>query len=347
MTMKAIVLNSFGSIENLQFSDWPKPEPQEGEVRIWIQATSVNPMDYKLRQGRFGGDLPMILGLDLAGIIDAVGNNVLDFSVGDEVYAFLGGQKSNGSYAEYVCVSTDFVSKKPSNLSFAQAAAVPLVGLTAYGCVVEKAKVQAGESVFIAGGTGGVGSIAIQLARYLGADPILTTAGSDESVDYLIQELGILPEHVLCYKNLSLEQLQQQVLKMNGGQPISAAFDFVGGHMKRLCCSVIGFDGRIVSIMQEPDDFTLNLWNYVKSPLFSKSATFHFEFLGARGLFGGAEAWKAYRKKLDALTQLLEANHITAPAITAMGSLSVDSVRRAHTILEEGHGKGKLVVSVG
>ncbi|MBW4572627.1 MAG: NADP-dependent oxidoreductase [Tolypothrix carrinoi HA7290-LM1] len=344
--MKAIVLHSFGSVENLQLSDWPKPEPQEGEVRIWIQATSVNPIDYKLRQGHFGGELPMILGHDLAGIVDAVGGGVTDLSVGDEVYAFLGGQKSNGSYAEYVCVSTDFVSKKPSNLSFAQAAAVPLVGLTAYKCVVEKAKVQAGEAVFITGATGGVGSIAIQLARYLGADPIITTAGSDDSADYLIQ-LGILPEYVLRYKNLSLEQLKDQVLKMNGGQPVRAAFDFVGGDMKRLCCSVIGFDGRVVSIMQEPNDFTLNLWDYVKSPLFSKSATFHFEFLGSRGLFGEPETWNMYRKELNALTELLEANYIKPPAITDVGSLSAESARRAHTILEEGHAKGKLVVSVG
>ena len=347
MTMKAVALHSFGSVENLQLSDWPKPEPQEGEVRIWIQATSVNPFDYKLRQGHFGGELPMILGADLSGIVDAVGDGVIDLSVGDEVYAFLGGQKSNGSYAEYVCVSTDFVGKKPSNLSFAQAAAVPLVGLTAYESVVEKAKVQAGEAVFIAGGTGGVGSMAIQLARYLGADPIITTAGSDHSVDYLTQELGILPEYVLRYKSLSLEQLKDQVLKMNGGQLVRSAFDFVGGDMKRLCCSVIGFDGCVVSIMQEPNDFTLYLWDYLKSPLFSKSATFHFEFLGARGLFGGPETWKSYRKELNALTELLEANHIKPPAITDIGSLSAESVRRAHTILEEGHGKGKLVVSVG
>ncbi|MCI0527583.1 MAG: zinc-binding alcohol dehydrogenase family protein, partial [Nitrospira sp.] len=119
------------------------------------------------------------------------GSGVTDFSVGEEVYAYLGGPKSNGSYAEYVCVPADFVGKKPTNLSFSQASAVPLVGLTAYQAVVDKANVKAHESVFIAGGTGGVGSMAIQLARYLGANPIFTTAGSDQSAAYLTQELDI------------------------------------------------------------------------------------------------------------------------------------------------------------
>lgn len=145
-----ILLNSFGEVENLQLSDWLSPEPQSSEVRIEIQATSVNPVDYKLRQGRLGGTLPMVLGFDTAGTVDAIGGDVTDFSVGDEVYAYLAGPKSNGSYAEYVCVPTAFVARKPSNLSFIQAAAVPLVSLTAYQSVVDKAKVEAGEAVFIA-----------------------------------------------------------------------------------------------------------------------------------------------------------------------------------------------------
>jgi NADPH:quinone reductase-like Zn-dependent oxidoreductase len=345
--MKAIVLNSFGGVDNLQLLDWPKPEPKAGEVRIQIKAISFNPVDYKMRQGRFGGNLPLILGRDLSGTVDAVGEDVTDFSVGDEVYAYLGGPKSNGSYAEYVCVPTDFVGKKPLNLSFAQAAAVPLVGLTAYQSVMDKAKVQAYEAIFIAGGAGGVGTMAIQLARYLGAKPILTTAGSDESARYLTQELGILPEHILRYKGLSLDQLKARVLEMNRGRFVEAAFDFVGGLMKRLCCEVINYDGRVVSIVEEPEDFHLDIWNGRKSPLFIKSATFHFELLSARAMFGSPETWKIYRRELNTLTELIETGHIKPPTITHLGEFSAESVRRAHILLEEGHVQGKLVLSVG
>lgn len=344
--MKAIVLHAFGGVEHLQLSDWPRPEPKEGEVRIRVRAVSFNPVDYKLRQGRFGGELPLILGRDLAGVVDAVGGGVADLSVGDEVYAYLGGPKSNGSYAEYVCTATDFVGKKPTNLSFNRASAVPLVGLTAYQSVVDKAKVQAGESVFIAGGTGGVGSMVIQLARHVGAHPILTTAGSDRSVEYLTQVLDILPGHILRYKGLSLAQLKGRVLEMNGGRGVGAAFDFVGGDMKRLCCEVVDFDGRVVSIVEEPEDFSLNIWHGRKSPMFARSATFHFELLSARAMFGGPETWKIYHKELNTLTALIEAGALKPPAVTEVGGLSAESVRRAHTLLEEGHVQGKLVMSV-
>lgn len=344
--MKAIVLSAFGGVDNLQLLDWPKPEPKQDEVRIQIKAISFNPVDYKMRQGRFGGNLPMILGRDLSGVVDAVGEEVTDFSVGDEVYAYLGGPRSNGSYAEYVCVPTDFVGRKPLNLSFEQAAALPLVGLTAYQSIMDKARVQAYESVFIAGGSGGVGTMAIQLAHYVGAKPILTTAGSDQSVRYLTQELGISPAHILRYRGLSLDQLKAKVLEMNGGRFVGAAFDFVGGLMKQLCCEIIDYDGRVVSIVEEPEDFHLDIWNGRKSPLFIKSATFHFELLSARAMFGGPETWKIYRRELNTLTELIEMGHIKPPAITHLGEFSVESVRRAHTLLEEGHVQGKLVLSV-
>lgn len=194
--------------------------------------------------------------------------------------------------------------------------------------------------------------MAIQLARYKGADPILTTAGSDRSVDYLTQELGVLPECILRYKDKSFEQLKNQVLKMNGGKPVRAAFDFVGGDMKRLCCNVIGYNGRVVSIVEEPDDFTLNLLTLTfgegrESSFFAKSATFYCELLSTHAMFGEPETWQIYQRQLNALTELFEAGHIKPPAITDMGSLSAESLRRAHTMLEVGRGKGKLVVSVG
>ena len=121
--MKAMVLDSFGEVENFQWKDWPLPEPGEEEVRIEIKAISVNPVDYKMRKGFIPLPLPDVLGRDVAGTIDAVGNSVADFKVGDEVFAVLFGPRSNGAYAQYVATSHHFVSPKPASVSFPQAAA--------------------------------------------------------------------------------------------------------------------------------------------------------------------------------------------------------------------------------
>lgn len=343
--MKAIILKEFGGVENLYMGDWPKAEPKRGEVRIRNQAAAFNPADYKLRKGVRGAEVPTVLGFDLAGTIDAVGPAVTDLSPGEEVFAYLGGPKSNGSYAEFTCVSSHFVARKPSNLSTLQAAAVPLTGLTAYQCVMDKARVQPGEAVFVAGGSGGVGSMSIRLARHAGADPILTTAGSDKEADYLTANLGIPPRHMLRYPGLSLPQLMDGVLAMNGGKPVAAAFDFVGGDMKRLCCNIVDFDGRAVSIVPEPESFVFNLWER-GAVVSSRSASVHFEFLGARASFGPPETWAVYRKELDILRKLLEDGRIDPPQITNLGEFSLETVRKAHALLEEGRTTGKLVMSV-
>ena len=344
--MKAVILKAFGGVENLQMADWPKKEPKAGEVGIRIMATAFNPADYKMRQGIRGESLPTVLGFDLAGIIETVGPGVTDLSTGDEVYAYLGGPKSNGSYAEYTCVSSHFVARKPANLSFLQAAAIPLTSLTAYQCVMDKARVQPGEAVFVAGGSGGVGSMAIKLARHAGANPIFTTAGSDQEEKYLTQILGIPANHLLSYPGLTLQQLIDAVLAMNGGKLLPATFDFVGGDMKRLCCQVIDFDGRVVSILPESENFIYNIWErgHVIS---SRSASVHFEFLGGRASFSVPDTWGIYRQELDILRGLIENGHIQPPQITVVGGFSAETVRRAHLLLEAHQVQGKLVMSVG
>ncbi|HZE21001.1 MAG TPA: NADP-dependent oxidoreductase, partial [Desulfobaccales bacterium] len=268
--MKAVVLKRFGGVENLQLSQIPVTDPGADEVRVRVMAATINPVDFKVRQGRLGGDLPMVLGFDLAGVVDAVGPGVGGLAVGEPVYGFVdpGGPCSNGSHAEYVTLPANFVTRKPQNFSFPQAAAVAMVGLTAYQSVLVKARIKSGEAVFIAGGSGAVGSVAVQLARYRGADPILTTAGNDRSAAYLTGELGIAPEHILSYPGLSLGEMKERLLQMNRGQPVQAAFDFVGGDMKRLCLEAIDFDGRAVSIVEDPPDFQLPIFSGPESPLF-------------------------------------------------------------------------------
>ncbi len=343
--MRAVMLKDFGGIENLTLEEIPTPDPQPGEVRIRMRAAAFNPVDYKYRQGRFGGTLPMVLGFDAAGVVADVGAGVTEFAVGDEVYAYLGGPKSNGACAEFVCVPSAFVAKKPTRLDFTAAAGLPLAGLTAYQAVYKENLLAAGKAAFVAGGAGGVGSIAIQLLRHMGADPILTTAGSDRSSAYMVDHLGVRPEHILRYRGLTLRQMRERTLEMNGGRPVAAAFDFWGGDMKRLCCTIVDFDGRIVSIVEEPPGFDLNVWNASRSPLFSHSATLHFEFVGARAMFGGPETWNVYRRQLESLAQLVDAGQLAPVMCTDVGRFSAEAAQRAHAQLETGHVQGKLVMT--
>ncbi len=348
MNMKAIVLKQFGGAENFETEERSAPDPKEGEVRIRISAATINPVDFKTRKGLLGGSPPMILGVDAAGTVDATGPGATGFSAGEEVYAFVDpeGPASNGSYSEYVTLPASFVGRKPVNYSFPQAAALAMVGLTAYQCVMDKANIQEGEAVFVAGGSGAVGAVAIQLARFRKAEPIITTAGSDESVSYLTGELGVSREHILDYKGLSVEEMKKKVMAMNGGKPVDAAFDFVGGDMKRLCFDAIGFDKRVVSIVEEPEDFRMHLLSGAKSPLFAKSGTFHFELLLARARFGGPNDWSIFREKLDALTELAESGHVKPHRIVPLKDFSAESVRDGHARLEGRHVDGKIVLPV-
>lgn len=341
--MKAIALTEFGGTEFFQTVELPIVEPQPDEVLVRIAAASFNPIDVYFRQGRLGGDLPMVLGRDLSGIIEAVGENVSRLSVGDEVYAYLPGRKSNGSYAEYVTAPADFVAHKPLNISHLQAAAIPVVGMTAYHCVVAKAHVEAGQAVFVAGAAGGVGSMTVQLLQHFGANPIIVTAGSEESADYLVQ-LGIARENIVFYPNLSIEKLKETVVAVNGGAEVSAAFDFVGGAMKRLCFEVVGVNGQVVSIVEEPADFSLNIWDEETSPVVTKALSFHFEQLGATALRGGDT--NIYSQELEILRKLIENRQLSAPQITEVGGLTLETVRMAHTALEKAHSKGKMVMNI-
>jgi NADPH:quinone reductase-like Zn-dependent oxidoreductase len=344
--MKVVALKKFGAVENFYLDEWPLPQPGARDVRVRIRAVSFNPSDYKTRLGYVGGSLPAVLGKDFAGIVDAKGREVAHLQTGDAVFGYLGGPASNGTYADYVCVPEDFVSKKPRHLSFETAAALPLAGLTAYESVVIKGNLSRGQAVFIAGGSGGVGSMAIGLCRYLHAQPILTTAGSAESATYIQQELGLPPNWVIRYEGLSRDQLAAEILKRTGGARVSRAFDFVGGLMKALCCDVVDFDGHVVTIVPEPDEFPLRMWHRRLSPMFTRSASMSFEFLGARALFGGPETWHAYRKELEALSALIENSMLRPPITHDAGSFSVETVQKAHRLLEAGHVQGKIVMSM-
>ena len=344
--MRVIELKQFGSTDRFHEREKAPPLPKNGEVRIQIRATGFNPVDYKLREGRYGGELPIILGSDCAGVIDSVGEGVQNFAVGDEVYAFVFTKTSNGTYAQMVTLPASFVAKKPKNLSYEVAASIPLAALTAYRLIAETRPVAKGDTVFISAGSGGVGTFAIQLARILGAKTVCTTAGSKESLDYLKDELQLDPKHILLYPGLSIDEREKRLLEMNEGKPFSSCFDLVGGEMKNLCISLSQIQGHIGSILDEKEGFPIELWDRKKSIAAQKSLTFHFGFIGAEDCFGPPETWSIYHKNLSHLTQLIEKGELKPPRITNLGPLSVETVKQAHDLLEEGHVKGKLVCTL-
>ena len=344
--MKAMVTETFGGPEGFRWQEWPDPEVKPGEVLIRIQAISVNPVDYKMRAGHLPIPLPDVLGRDVAGTVEAVGQGVSEFKSGDAVFAVLFGPRSNGAYAQYVSTPTAFVCPKPESLSFQQAACLGVAGMTAYDATVNKAQIQSSDTVLVAGGSGGVGSFAIPLIRHDGAATIIATAGSDKSAEHLVDSLGVDADNILRYKELDMQAIADRVRELTAGQGVSAAFDFVGGDMKRLCFDAAAFDGRIISIVEEPPDFDFNIWRADISPFFAKSGTYHFVALSARARNGGPRDWEVYPRMMSSLAALVETGKITLPKATDLGPLSEETIGRAHALLEEGQVKGKLVLSV-
>jgi NADPH2:quinone reductase len=223
--MKAILIEGFGGPEQLKVGRLNVPMPGPDEVQIKIVCTAVNPVDWKIRVGMLENHMPhhfpIVLGWDAAGIISALGPNVKKFKIGDEVFAYC--RKSiiqEGTYAEYICFNADDVALKPKDLSFAQAAAIPLAGLTAWQALFDAAKLQKGESVLIQAGAGGVGSLAIQFAKIAQARVITTARKSNHNY---VKSLGA--DQIIDYQESSLPN----EVKKFAPQGLDVVFDTLGG----------------------------------------------------------------------------------------------------------------------
>ncbi len=343
--MKAVVLEAFGDSSQLKLKEVEKPEPKRGEIRIQIKAVGFNPVDFKIRKGVFGGQTPLILGADCSGVIDAVGEETKGFAVGDEVYAMAFGHSSNGSYAEYLCLPIEFAAKKPKNLTFEQAAAIPLSGLTAYRAVIASSAIKKGNAIFIAGAGGGLGSIAVEMAKFAGAKRIFTVAGSQSSSDFLQKEMGLNKEDILIYEGLTHEQMERKLLTMHEERLFHATFDFVGGEMKKLCLDLTAHSGHFVSAVPENPAFEFPVW--ARGTLcFNRNLSLHFIFVGAESYSGSKEALSIYSNHLNQITKLLESGSIPPSPIQTLGELKLETVVEAHRLLETGKVKGKLVMQI-
>jgi 2-desacetyl-2-hydroxyethyl bacteriochlorophyllide A dehydrogenase len=242
--MKAIVIEQFGGPEMLHLKEVPKPTVQDGEVLIKTAYAGVNPVDRKIREGylkdRIPHEFPTILGWDVAGTVVEAGKQVTALKVGDEVFSYVRKPLVKwGTYAEYVAFDAKDVAKKPKGLSFAEAAALPLVSLTAWQSVFDAAHLKKGETILIHGSSGGVGSMAVQFAKNAGAKVIATA--SLKKHEY-VKKLGA--DLVLDYREDFVDPLKEKV---------DVVFDCVGGEIFKKSLSCLKKGGRIVSILEKLD----------------------------------------------------------------------------------------------
>jgi NADPH:quinone reductase-like Zn-dependent oxidoreductase len=344
--MKSVSLAAFGDARNLVDSEAPLPELRATDVLIRTKAIGFNPIDYQVRASGFDNLVaPVVLGFELSGIVERIGSGVSKVAVGDKVMAWLGGPTRAGGYAELAAAPQDFVVKMPSRLSFAEAAGVPLAALTALRGL-QRAGLSSEKALLVAGGAGGVGSWAILLATALGCRGIVTTAGNDRSAQYIEDHLGIPRTGILRYKGLDRAALATEATRLNNGALFEIALDCVGGGMTHLCCDVVDFGGTVVSIVNGPrpsdDDVSLS----DEDILFNKSAAFHFELIFAQTEYAPARTTESYARDLQRIADLIEAGSLRIPKTTEVGSLSAETVRIAHQMLEAGHTTGKLVATV-
>jgi NADPH:quinone reductase len=243
--MKAVVMTAAGSPEVLQVQQLPQPQIQHPrDLLVQLKAASINPVDTKIRQRGpyFPNSLPTVLGLDGAGIVAAVGPEVRHFSVGDEVYFCSGGLGDRpGTYAEYTLVDERFVTLKPRSLSFTEAAAVPLVLITAWEALYDRVRLGMGQQILIHGGAGGVGHMAIQLAKLRGAE-VYTTVSSEEKAHFA----GLMgADHCIYYPRINFVE---GVLNLTGQRGLDAAFDTVGEPILSQTFSAVRLYGDVVTL---------------------------------------------------------------------------------------------------
>lgn len=326
--MRAVVLRQFDT--PLVLSEIEKPEAGPGQVLVKVKASGVNPLDAKIQAGKAAHakrTLPAVLGLDLAGVVEEVGRGVDDFAPGDEVFGMTGGVGDvQGSLAEYAAVDARLLARKPAALTLREAAALPLVVITAWEGLVDRAQVRAGQKVLIHGGAGGIGHVAVQIARARGAEVFAT--GSPASLA-VIEGLGATP---IDYTTTTMEEY---VAKHTGGEGFDVVFDTVGGPvLDASFAAVRTYTGHVVS--------ALGWGTHSIAPLSFRGATYSGVFtllplLTGRGREHHGEIMREAAALADAgaLKPLLDPRHFTLADVAA-----------AHTAVESGAAQGKIVIDV-
>lgn len=303
--MKAVFIRQFGGREVLEYGEVPKPVSAAGEVLVKILAAGVNPVDWKIRQGLLQGrmphEFPIILGWEGAGVVEATGEEFFFYARKEVI--------RDGTYAEYIALQPRHLAHKPKNLSFEEAAAIPLAGLTAYQVLHESLQLKKGETILIHAGAGGVGGFAIQLAKQIGAR-VITTASS-KNHEYLSQ-LGA--DEIIDYTKVDF--VKTVLRKQPEG--INAIFDTVGGETQKRSAEVLKKGGRLTSILALDEPFFRN-----------------------KGIKVGYVFVRPEPTQLDELRQLAEQGKLK---VSLFKTSPLSEAKKAQETIETGHVRGKIVI---
>ena len=332
--MKAFILGRYGGNDGVRAGEMPDPEMHDDDVLVQIHAASVNPVDLKIRDGKLKFvlpyRLPLVLGNDLAGVVVRVGSGVRRFKPGDEVYARPDKDRI-GAFAEFISIREDAVANKPKQLTMEEAASIPLVGLTAWQALIERANLQRGQKVLIHAGSGGVGTFAIQLAKHVGA--LVATTTSTANVEW-VKRLGA--DIVIDYKKDDFETVLREY---------DVVLDTQGGETLEKSLRVLRPGGKLISISGPPD------------PAFAKE-------IGATWIIGLAMRLMSYRIRSSAKRRHVNYSFLfmrpSGDQLREIGSLidsgairpvvdrvfPFESTKEALTYVEKGRAKGKVIVKV-
>lgn len=320
--MNAMVLTRFGGPDAFELRRVARPVPGPGQVLVRVMATAINPLDYQIRRGDYASlvRLPAVIGHDVSGVVEQVGAAVTEFSAGDEVYYTPQIFGDSGSYAQWHVAAADIVSRKPRNLSHTEAASLTLVGGTLVEALLTRAQLKVHESILVHGGAGGVGTIAVQLAKACGARVIATARTRDRE---FVAALGA--DEVIDFET---EDYVERVRQITSGRGVDVVLDTVGRETLSRSPHVLADLGRVVTLVDtaEPQNL-IEAWG--------RNATYHFVFT------------RQYAGKLDVLTKLVERGQVR-PVIGL--TLPLEEVSKAHEVLErKGNGvvvRGKIALEV-
>jgi NADPH:quinone reductase-like Zn-dependent oxidoreductase len=307
--MHAVVIRGYGGPEVMKLEEGARPEPAQDEVLIRVVAASINPVDVAIRKGYLAelvGGFPLILGMDAAGIVEKIGGKVTNYKAGDPVFAFFT-LKGEGGYAEFVAAKENEIALKPSTVSFAQAAAAGAAGSTAWEALVDTANLHAGQTVLIHGGSGGVGHLAIQIAKARGAKVFATASTANQE---FLRQMGA--DVAIDYTRTKFEDVAKDV---------DVVLDTVGRDTLERSYGVVKKGGIIVSIVDDPKP----------------------EALEAHGIHGVSLRCTPKARVMEELGKLMEAKKLM-PVISQ--TFPMTDVVQAHQQIATGHTRGKIVLKI-
>src|SRR5215472_7901254 len=309
-TMKAVVIHEYGGPEVLKYEDVPQPEPKQDQLLVRVIAAGVNPVDGMNRSGMFDKEghraFPIILGGDIAGVVEKVGSNITKFKSGDPVFAYVSLDNSGG-YAQYALVREREAAPKPKTLTYVEAAAVPIVAMTAWQALVDTAKLSAGQTVLIHGGSGGVGSFAIQIAKARGAKVIATASTANQD---LLKQLGV--DVAIDYTKQKFEDVARDV---------DVVLDSIGGDTLARSYGVVKKGGIIVSLVARPKEAELE----------------------KHGIRGTALNVEPNSEELAEIGKLIDDKKIK---VIVSQTFPLSEAMKAHEQVATGHTRGKIVLKV-